>query len=152
MADPTIDPAVAVCFTVKIENDNKQLLLGAFTQCDGLGCEVVVEQREEGGNNLYNHQLPGRIKYTNIKLTRPVTSDSEKVARWISSMATKVVRATAEITAMTNEGTRVASWSLMDVIPVKWTGPQLSLDSAKVATETLEIAHHGFVGRPGAGG
>ena len=95
MADPTIDPAVAVCFTVKIENDNKQLLLGAFTQCDGLGCEVVVEQREEGGNNLYIHQLPGRIKYTNIKLTRPVTSDSEKVARWISSMATKVVRATA---------------------------------------------------------
>jgi hypothetical protein len=30
------------------------------------------------------------------------------------------------------------------VIPVKWSGPGLNLDSPKVAMETLEIAHHGF--------
>jgi hypothetical protein len=37
------------------------------------------------------------------------------------------------------------------VVPVKWSGPQLSLDSAKVAIETLELAHHGFLA-PGSGG
>jgi hypothetical protein len=37
------------------------------------------------------------------------------------------------------------------VIPVRWSGPQLSLDSPKVATETLELAHHGFL-PPKAGG
>jgi hypothetical protein len=31
------------------------------------------------------------------------------------------------------------------VIPVKWQGPSFSAESAKVATETLEIAHHGFM-------
>jgi len=146
MADVTADPAVAVCFTVKIDNHE----LGAFTQCDGLGCEIVVEQREEGGNNLFVHQLPGRIKYSNVKLTRPVNADTEKVARWIASLATQVKRTSAEIAAMSQDGTKVAAWSLEGVIPVKWTGPQLSVESPKVATESLEIAHHGFLGRAGS--
>jgi phage tail-like protein len=145
----TEDPAVTVRFTVEI--DKGKLDLGTFTQCDGLGCEVTVEQREEGGNNLFVHQLPGRIKYSNVKLTRPVNNYSKKVAQWISGMANNVERSTAKITAMTGDGETVASWSLMDVIPVKWTGPQLSIESPKVATETLEIAHHGFIDQPGGG-
>jgi len=39
----------------------------------------------------------------------------------------------------------VARWSLLDVVPVRWQGPSLSPENAKVATETLEIAHHGFL-------
>jgi hypothetical protein len=31
------------------------------------------------------------------------------------------------------------------VVPVRWTGPSLNPDSPKVATETVEIAHHGFL-------
>ena len=39
----------------------------------------------------------------------------------------------------------VHTWTLMGVVPVRWTGPSMSVDSAKVATETLELAHHGFL-------
>lgn len=140
MADPNPDPAVAVCFAVDLGGFN----LGVFTACDGLGFEVTVEQHEEGGFHDYVHQLPGRIKYTNIKLTRPVMKDSPKLAAWVAKMATSPVRVTASITAMTTSHEEVATWSLQGVIPVKWTGPQLSTDSPKVATETLELAHHGF--------
>jgi phage tail-like protein len=148
MADVISDPAVTVCFTVKIDGQD----LGAFTQCDGLACEVAVETREEGGNNLFIHQLPGRMKYTNIKLTRPINADTRKVAEWLAGMTDQVTRTNAEIAAMTADGTKVASWSFMGVIPVKWTGPQLSVDSPKVATESLELAHHGFLGPAGVGG
>lgn len=147
MPDIDSDPAVSVCFSVKLDDHD----LGAFTSCDGLGCEVVVEQREEGGNPFFVHQLPGRLKYTNVKFTRPVNRDTEKVAKWFSSMATEVRRTGAEIVAMTQDGKRVASWGLIGVIPVRWTGPQLGVDSAKVATETLEIAHHGFLEPAGKG-
>ena len=45
----------------------------------------------------------------------------------------------------------VASWGCSASIPVRWTGPSLNLDSPKVATETLELAHHGFTtGEAGA--
>lgn len=135
------DPAVSVCFMVEIDN----ISLGAFNSCEGLGCEVVMEQREEGGNNGYVWQLPTRIKYSNIKLTRPVTRDTEQVTRWLAGMLGGIPRKTAHISAMTLDGTVVARWSLMDVVPVRWTGPSLNPETVKVATETLEIAHHGFL-------
>lgn len=147
MPDLLSDPAVSVCFSVRIDDYD----LGLFSSCDGLGCEVTIEQREEGGNQFFVHQLPGRIKFTNVKLVRPINSDTAKVARWIASMATTVRRTGAEIVAMTQEGRAVAVWGLTGVIPVRWTGPQLGVDSAKVATETLEIAHHGFVDPVGRG-
>ena len=141
MADPASDPALSVCFSVTIDQHD----LGAFMTCEGLAVEVTVEQREEGGNNLYIHQLPGRIKYTNVKFTRPVNAESAKVRDWLASMSTGVTRTTAEITALTSDGQKVASWGLTGVFPVKWQGPSFSLDSPKVATETLELAHHGFL-------
>ena len=55
-----------------------------------------------------------------------------------------ITRTVAHIQAMTLEGDVVCEWDLDQVIPVKWTGPQFGVDSPKVATETLEIAHHGF--------
>jgi phage tail-like protein len=135
------DPAVTVCFEVII--DDKKL--GEFNGCEGLGCELVLEQREEGGYNTAVWQLPTRLKYSTIKLTRPITKDTEKVASWFSSVATGIGEKTGSITAKTLDGTVVARWGLLDVIPVRWSGPSLNPDSPKVATETVEIAHHGFL-------
>jgi len=136
-----LEEAVAVCFVVKIDDES----LGAFSSCDGLGCEFVMEQREEGGNNGIVWQLPTRIKYANVKLSRPVTKDSAKITKWFSGMASGTKRKTATIEARTLAGTVIASWALADVVPVRWSGPQLSAESPKVATETLELAHHGFL-------
>ena len=76
-ADPA-DTAVSVYFEVRIDGPTS----APSPACDGLGVEVVVEQREEGGVNGFVHQLPGRIKYTNVKLTRPVNADTAKIAAW----------------------------------------------------------------------
>ena len=139
--------AVAVAFVVKIDDQD----LGAFNSCDGLGCELVVEQREEGGNNGLVWQLPTRMKYSTIKLSRPVTADSAKLMRWFATLPSGIRRKTATIEARTLEGRVIARWGLLDVIPVRWSGPQLNPEQSKVATETLELAHHGFFG-PGTGG
>lgn len=137
------EPAVSVCFGVTIDDAR----LGTFNSCEGLGLEIVLEQREEGGQNGFIWQLPTRIKYTNIKLTRPLCRDTTEVMAWLASMTTGVKPQTASITAMTAERKTVAQWGLLGVIPVKWSGPGLNLDSPKVALETLEIAHHGFTAK-----
>jgi phage tail-like protein len=134
------DPGLSVCFAVKIDDKD----LGTFNSCEGLGCEVVIEQREEGGNNAFVWQLPTRLKYTNVKFTRPLGADTAKVARWFASMTGGVTRKTATIEVMSGDGKVVATWQLDGVVPVRWSGPSLNLDSPKVATETVEIAHHGF--------
>jgi phage tail-like protein len=143
----TTDPAVSICFTVEIDGKN----LGYFSSCEGLGVEVVMEQREEGGNNGFVWQLPSRIKYSNVKLSRAVGKDSHLITEWLMSFVTEVTRKTACITAMAGSGDVVASWNLDGVLPVRWSGPSLNLDSPKVAMETLELAHHGFIpGKPAA--
>ena len=138
------EPAVTVRFIVQIDDMN----LGAFNSCDGLGAEVVLEQREEGGNNGFVWQLPTRIKYPTIKLSRPLTRSTEQVAKWFTATMAgrkREGRTTGYIQAMTGDGVVVATWGLLDVVPVRWTGPSLNPDSPKVATETVEIAHHGFL-------
>ena len=141
---PDTDPAVSVCFAVSIDDNN----LVTFNSCEGLGCEVVLEQREEGGNNGFAWQLPTRLKYSNVKLSRPISNDTVEVVKWFASMATGVEPKTATISVMTGEGKVVAQWGLLGVVPVRWTGPSLNLDSPKVATETIEIAHHGIMPKP----
>jgi phage tail-like protein len=141
------DTAVSVRFVVKLDADE----LGEFSSCEGLGCEVVMETREEGGNNLSVWQLPTRLKYPNIKLTRPLGKDTEKIAKWFASMTTGYTRKTGTIQAMTAHGEVIAQWGLVDVVPVRWSGPALTPDQPKVVTETIEIAHHGFLSPGGAG-
>ncbi|MEU2850211.1 phage tail protein [Streptomyces syringium] len=137
----TDDPAVSVCFVVTVDG----IELGSFNTCEGLGCEVVLEQREEGGNNGHLWQLPTRLKYPHVKLSRPLTRETEKVAKWFAGMTTGFKRRTAYIEARTGDGRKVAQWGLLEVVPVRWTGPSFNPESPKVATETIEIAHHGYV-------
>ena len=139
-----VDTAVSLRYVVLIDDDS----LGAFTSCEGLGCEVVMEVREEGGNNTTVWQLPTRLKFPNIRLTRPLGKETEQIARWFASMATGYKRQTGTIQAMRTDGNIVAEWELLDVVPVRWSGPSLSPDQPKVVTETVEIAHHGFVLKP----
>ncbi|MDQ1566114.1 MAG: hypothetical protein QOF96_994 [Actinomycetota bacterium] len=136
------DGAVGVFWTFKVD----VLSLGTFTSCEGLGMEVVIETREEGGNNFFVHQLPGRLKYPNIKFSRAINQDSEKVARWFMSVAGGAFKRTnGEVVAKTPNDKVIARWGLLGVIPVRWTGPGFSAESPKVATETIEIAHQGFL-------
>ena len=81
-----------------------------------------MEQREEGGMNGFVHQLPGRLKYTNVKLTRPVNADTAKIAEWIASMNGNVTRTQAQIVAKNHDATPVYTWVLEGVVPVRWAG------------------------------
>lgn len=121
------------------------LEIGTFSGCEGLSAEYSFEEISEGGNNAYIYKLPGRVKYQTIKLTRPITKDSAKLATWFSKFQqTQQKRATATITLYSPDGP-VCTWTLREVHPSKWTGPTFSSDTSGVAKETLELVHHGFV-------
>lgn len=135
------DVAVSVCFMVSID----YMPLGAFNSCEGLGIEVVVEQREEGGNNGMVWNLPTRIKYPNVKLSRPLTWQTQLTSGWFTTYARRTQRHTAIIEAHTPDGSPVGAWGLNGVLPVRWSGPKLGASDSSVATESLELAHEGFI-------
>lgn len=138
------DPAVGLRFDVVIDEGAQNTELGTFTACQGLAAEYEVYEYQEGGENAFVHRIPGRLRYPNLVLTRALDSSSGAVAAWFASQQEKVERTNAVVRAYDPAGRPVASWSLRDVYPVRWTGPTLSSTGVAVATETLELAHNGF--------
>jgi phage tail-like protein len=127
--------------------------IGSFSSCEGLAAEYEVTTFEEGGENGYEHRLRGALRYTPIRLSRPIDTRSQNnagsLASWFSSLRDEGSRTkstkTAAITARAPDGTVLARWSLLDAYPFRWTGPSFSVDGSAIVTETLELAHHGFI-------
>jgi phage tail-like protein len=136
------DTALGLRFSVTIDGKDS---LGDWTKCEGLTVEYDVYEYKEGGVNTHIHRLPGRAKYQNLKLTRPVTKSTADVAAWLSKVNPDVDRITAKIAVMDEAGTEIASWSFRGVYPLRWTGPTLDVGQNAAATEVLELCHAGFL-------
>lgn len=135
------DPAVQAGFKVMIDN----CPLGTFAKCEGLKATYAVKTYEEGGQNGYVHQLPGRLSYENVTLTRAVNAESLQLAGWFAGYQTMVKRSTGRITVMDTAGREIVTWSLMGVFPVSWSAGVIESGATGVLTETLVIAHEGFM-------
>ena len=132
--------ASSVFFRLSIGGDD----LGAFHTCSGLGAQVEMEQYSEGGNNEFTWQLPTRVTWSTITLTRPVTADTTKVTRWLDEITRGVERKNGEIVALQPNLTPIASWQVISIVPVSWKGPSFDPSTSQAAVETLEIAHQGL--------
>ena len=142
----TIDPPFVGKFIFKIG----ALQIGSFTEVTGLGVSIDVEELMEGGQNAYTHKLLGRMRWPNIVLKRGLT-DSNALFTWLQnfsgdgfSKTNKVTPETGSISVLTPKGEPFRTWSLVDVKPVKWTGPRLAASSRDLAIEELEVCHCGF--------
>jgi len=136
-------PESGLTFRFQVTIDHK-VELGNWTKCEGLTVEWEVQEYREGGLNDYVHRLPGRRKYQNIKLTRPLDRSSKDVASWISKVEGPSAGHTAQICILDGEGKQVAAWNIVDIWPTRWTGPNMDVNGKDTAFETLELAHNGF--------
>ena len=141
------DTGLGLRFRVTIEQE--QLDLGDWTKCEGLTVEYDVYEYKEGGVNSHIHRLPGRAKYQNLKLTRPITKATKDVADWLAQVKPGVKLTTARVAVLDEAGTEIAAWSFRSVYPLRWTGPSLDVSQNQVATEVLELCHAGFLNLSG---
>ena len=137
--------AVATRFRVEISGTEEDWSLGEWNKVEGISVERDVHEQREGGQNEFVHRLPGRAKYQNVKLSRPITRATADVAAWVSRVRTIDRATTATITVLDSEGEEVTAWTLQAVFPARWTGPTLESGANQVAIEVLELAHHGFL-------
>jgi phage tail-like protein len=127
--------------------------LGMWGSCKGLGVDFKPDHLLQGGIYDYEVLLPGQITYKAITLKRALNAqDSMKVQGWLASMVSDWVHAAGEgpgksavITLFDSVGAHVISWTLRNVYPSKWDGPDLDATTAGIAMETLELVHEGFL-------
>jgi phage tail-like protein len=137
------DPALSIVYRCTIDGF---IPLGIWNKIEGLGFEYQVTEYREGGINGYTHKILGPAKYTNLRLSRPVDSNSTYLSMWIQSQMVKVIPQTMSITALSSAGEDITTWNLSGVLPVKWTGPTLDIMGNAIAMETLEVAYEQIIG------
>lgn len=142
------EPALSLSYKVTIDGI---IPLGTWSKIEGLGFSYEVTEYREGGINGYMHKIVGPLKYDNVRLSRPVDSDSMLLSIWLSANLVKVVPQTMSITALNSAGEEVTTWNLAGVVPVKWQGPSLDIFGNQIAMETLEVAYSEMIGLGGVG-
>jgi phage tail-like protein len=126
--------------------------IGVFSSVSGLEMTVQTYEIAEGGQNGFSHKLPGRITWPNLVFRRGIT-DSDALFAWLqkssgegyAAAGNKLTRSSGAVTAIGLDGSRLRSWNLIDVWPVRWKGPDFDVSRNDPLQEELEIAHHGFV-------
>lgn len=118
--------------------------LGSWSKCDGLTVEFGVLSHSDGTADEY-YLTPGRTSYSQITLTRPVTQESNAVIAWLTAQRRAPTKGTGAIVLKDASHETVMTWELFGVLPVKWSGPTLDVGATPVATETLVLAHEGFL-------
>ncbi|RSS67423.1 phage tail protein [Streptomyces sp. WAC06614] len=131
--------------------------LGGWSSCKGLAVEFENEIVHVGGSYDESWVLPTRLKYSNVTLTRAITADGTKaVQAWLRQMQQEWLNSeddgdrggTATITLMDTAGDLskpAFQWTLRNVYPKSWKGPDMDATSGNVALEQLELIHQGFL-------
>jgi phage tail-like protein len=143
------EPALSLTYKCTIDG---LISLGTWTKIEGLGFSFQVTEYREGGVNTYMKKIIGPARYENVRLSRPVDSDSELIYIWLMANLIKIVPQTMAITALNSAGDEVTTWNLAGVVPVKWSGPSLDINGNQIAMETLELAYDEMIGLGGAVG
>lgn len=121
-------------------------VIGGFSDVSGLGVEVSYAEYRNG-NEKFNtvRKVPNTYKLDDVTLKRGLVGSDDLFA-WL-----KTVRdGTADprnitITLLDEARQPVATWSLRNAQPKKWTGPTLAAKGGgEVAMEELSLVHEGI--------
>lgn len=135
--------------------------LGSWSHCSGLTVKFenkAMAMPTAGGDAPTTPMtvVPGQPTFDTVKLKRALTeSGAQKVQDWLRDHAAlKATPTTARIKLVDPWGEEVVSWTLGNVMPARWTGPDMdgTPSSKQVALEQLELSHDGFLDTSKVGG
>ena len=134
------DPLAGIRFLEEIDG----LIVGGFSEVQGLEAEIETEEYREGGVNGFIHRLPKMTRQSNLTLKRGLTG-SDVLWFWFKDASDGwVSRRDGSIILLDEHGEEAWRWNFAGAYPVKWTGPELRADSSSIAVESIELAHQGL--------
>jgi phage tail-like protein len=109
------------------------------------GLQATVDNSyvvNEGGQNLYSHRLPTRVKYDNLVLERGVVVGSPLSIEFNVAMSMfKFVPSNVIVTLLDNTKIPIAAWLFLNAYPVNWRFSDLDAKDNNVAIEHMELAY-----------
>ena len=147
MAD-RITPYGAFNFLVNLNGpQGPEAPLGGFSDVSGLGVEITMAEYRNG-NEKENHvrKVAGIHKVPDVTLKRGIVN-SKDLWDWLKETQRNgpAAKRTVVITLLDEAGASVESWTLRNVVPMKYTGPTLAAKGGgDVAMEELVLSSEGI--------
>lgn len=136
-----LDPYLPFNFLVELDG----LLVGGFSQVQGLECSIACEEKVEGGVNDYTHTLLKTVSHPRLVLRHGLT-DLDGLWDWYDQTRQgRIRRRSGTIMVLDQQRLPAMWWDVKDALPVKWIGPSLEAgQDSQVAVESLELVHRGI--------
>jgi phage tail-like protein len=121
---------------------------GQFREVSGLDAEnEIVEQKEVDANGLPKIiKVPGGSKWSNIELKRGVDID-KGLWEWRYQVETEgpdAARTDCTLELLDYDGSPIATYTITQAWPSKYTGAALNAGSNEIAVEGITLCHEGF--------
>ncbi len=127
------------------QGDGTQIV-GGFSDVSGLGVDVEYAEYRNG-NERFNtaRKVPGIHKNDDVTLKRGLIG-SDDLFSWLKGVREGTADARQVTITLLDEARQpVASWTLRNAQPKKWTGPTLAAKGGgDVAMEELSLVHEGI--------
>ncbi len=119
-----------------------------FQSITGLDVQIEKESLKEGGENRFEHSLPGRRKYTTLTLKRGVLKPEDSGLTTWCQKAFQDLEITplsrVDIELLNEDHNILMQWELSHVWPVSWKIGELNAEKGAVLIETLELNYNHF--------
>jgi phage tail-like protein len=133
------DPFRLFRFVVEVDGTEA----GGFQTIGGIERQTKIEPYREGGVNDHEQQLAVGTTYPALVLKRGLADVS--LWDWHQDVIAGVIqRRTVSVVLLDDSGNEAWRWICVGAYPAKWTGAELDAMSAAVATESVELVHHGI--------
>lgn len=127
----------------------------SFKEVSGIEAKMEVTTILEGGENMYEHRVPGRTTFDNLVLKRGfVDNMASPLVAWIMSSMNSgfllpIVTQNIFISLLGDNGSPIAAWSFSDCYPVRWAvGEMDSENTDAVLMEEIEFCYSSWTRIP----
>jgi len=121
-------------------------IIGGFSDVSGLGVDVSYAEYRNG-NEKFNtvRKVPNTHKNDDVTLKRGLVG-SDDLFQWLKGVRDGVIdRRNVSITLLDEARNAVATFTLRNAQPKKWSGPTLAAKGgADVSMEELHLVHEGI--------
>lgn len=133
-------------FEVSFQGGDPDIPDTAFQEVSGIETEISTEDLVEGGENRFVHKLPKQVKHPNLKLKRGLTESKSGLVKWCQntlegSFAKPIKPHDLVIKLLDEDAAPIATWSVTNAYPVKWTVGNLDAMKNELAVETVELSY-----------
>jgi phage tail-like protein len=127
--------------------DNEE---NAFQEVSGITTAINVEKIKEGGENRFQHKVPGRT--TNLVLKRGIIEMNSEFASWIQQtlsgdLSNKIVPKDLVISLYDSKGSILMSWFFIKAYPIKWEINTATQEN-NLIIESLDFGYKYFTKNP----